>query len=180
MSIKQGTDKRGHPYKIVDGKHVSTGSTSAQGRSASSTNTLHDQISDYLAGAIGKTRTPERMKEAIGHVLHSQFGIWFKISARTSAGRSARWYAAAKLLELMRGGEDKVTDEDKKHLGTEKDFDPHTFLNHFVPDLQEPPGDTGPDDSSGDEAIVAVVHRYGLNADQLEHVLSKSLESVRT
>lgn len=177
MSIKQGTDRRGHPYKTVDGKHVSVGATHAQGHSDSPD--PQDAISKYLDGAVGRTRTPERIKEAIGHVLHSAFGQWFLISARTSAGRSARWAAAQKLLELIRGGKDKVTEDDKRKLGTENDFDPHVFISDFIPDDSKPEL-TGDNESGDDDAILSVVHRYGLNADQLEHVLRKSLEAVQT
>lgn len=170
MSTKQGVDRAGHRYKSVDGKRVAIGDKPA------TTGKPSDQISSYLQKVAHDAKSAGSIKGALKNALSGRFGIWLKIASKTSAGRSNRRHAVQEMMKLLHG---EVTEEDKKQLEAE-DANYGDIAGDLVGDDEETSGSTSAPDDSGDEAILAVVHKFGLNAEQLQHVLTESLESVHT
>lgn len=185
--IKTGVDSKGRRFKTVDGKRVPTGVADAQRharklKDGASLASAHDAIRRYLKRAV-KSGSKTEVKKAIQEQLNRKFGLWFQVQAKTSAGKSARLYAARMMLQLMRGTRSlQASDQDllKKHT-TEKSFDSANFARDAGFSLEDRPsgGEAATTEVtvSEDARILAVVHKYELNAEQLDDILRKHVSS---
>lgn len=190
--IKTGVDSKGRRFKTVDGKRVSTGVANAQSharklKGSGDLASAHDAIRRYLKRAV-RSGSKTEVKKAIQEQLNRKFGLWFKVQSQTSAGKSARLYAARMMLQLMRGTQSLQKDDQellKKHT-TENSFASANFARNLGFSVEDRSGGAGAPAAevtppvSEDVKILAVVHKYKLNAQQLDDILRKNVSSDKT
>lgn len=202
---KYGVDRLGRRYKTVNGKRVSVGSEKSSApkrkKGAPDASASRKPVASFLKHWFQGVKGKQAVQQSVTELLETKFKSWLAISRKTSVGRFGRMYAARLILQALNTGEFKETDKlDEKDVQLLRkmqaggSFDHKKFFDELskrgvtIPDdtnatEQKPIGFDDLTDESGvdnDEAILAVVHHFGLDAKQLFEILSQSVDGAET
>lgn len=177
MAIKTGIDRLGRRFKTVNGKRVQavdaakTAGVKGHATQARVKAAIDQILRHWVHGARGK----KAVGTAITQMLQSKFGRFLNVPAKTAVGRYGRLYASLYMLRAL----DISTSA--KELADEKgDLDQDKFRAKLesagveIPDSFDSPPISNVSPGDDDAAILAIVHRYGLDAQRLEKLLASA------